>query len=199
MLPRNVHFHLYPGGFKRCQMFIRTCVERPEIADNTRKAHISCWVMHVMVMHVTFSTVFSPSSKTYSGWKYPCARLRTRVRGVYQHFFQNPFPELRNLTLDLPTISASEIFHFLKLPNIRNLKVDGVRETRDPAIMDHADPVIRASSVDQMNIWRTPVNPRDMVSILSFSPRLTSLHCIVPGRFQELLMPFGGHAMTARD
>lgn len=172
MLPRNVHFHLCPGGFKRCQMFIRTCVERPEIADNTRKAHISCWVMHVMVNACDILNSLLTKLKNSLWLEISLRPPSNSSAWSVPALFQNPFPELRNLTLDLPTISASEIFHFLKLPNIRNLKVDG----SDPAIMDHADPVIRASSVDQMNIWWTPVNPRDMDSILSFSPRLTSLH-----------------------
>lgn len=99
--------------------------------------------------------------------------------------YQNPFPELRSLDLTLPTLSAAEIFYFLKLPKIRSLNVDGVRETRDPEITDDVDSVIRASSVDNINICWTPVNTQGMNSILSFSRRLTSLHCIVLGRFRK--------------
>lgn len=67
----------------------------------------------------------------------------------------------------------------------RNLNVDGVREVRDPEITDNVDSPMRASSVDQIDICWTPVDPRDMDSMLSCPRRLTSLHCVMPRRFRQ--------------
>ena len=67
---------------------------------------------------VRLSTVFSPGSRPYASWRSPCAHLQIHLPA----FYQNPFPEMRSLELDLPTISASEIFHFLKLPNFQEFE-----------------------------------------------------------------------------
>lgn len=77
--------------------------------------------------------------------------------------YQNPFPDLRSLKLYLSTILAAEIFHFQKLPGVRE---PVIRRSR---MMQTIIRGVRASSVDHLDICWTPVNPRDMDSILSFS------------------------------
>lgn len=90
-------------------MFVKTCVGRPEIAEHTHEAHLSCSGMSI---HGTLKIC-----EILNG-------LLTRLKSLHQleidlhllsdsndsslpALYQDPFSELRSLELYLPTMSAS--------------------------------------------------------------------------------------------
>lgn len=188
ILPRSLDITL---GWSRewelesCQQYLRSCSKRPELGQETRKVSI-VWLeippprleqsktvdiwplldrMIVKWSKIEELEIYSPH---HSGKRF--------LTSLYRH----RFPELRHLDLTLPSLSIPEVLHFMKLPKLRSLRVDRVKDSRHPTAYGRPRQITTCIEVFHTT-WR-PLHPATLQRIVSSSQStLTTLHCAMPG------------------
>lgn len=189
ILPRSIYFGLdykRESGLERCQQYLRSCSERPELGNETRNVNV--------VWHKTPSRVFGcrndiDTAALLDGLitKWSNAR-RLRIycpqrsgRVSLPSLCLNPFPELHHLHLNLPPLSITQVLHFLNLPKLRSIEIDRISDSHLATDSRHQRHI--TACVERFHSAGEPLHPVTLQNIVaSAQSTLTSLHCKMPGR-----------------
>lgn len=145
ILPRSIYFILdyeRESGLERCQQYLRSCSERPELGQETRNVTI-VWHKRPQRMlgcenDANLAVLLDSLVTKWSNIRWLriyCPQRSGRVS--LPSLYQNPFPELRHLHLTLPPLSITQVLRFRRLPKLRSIEVDRISDSHLATDSEH--------------------------------------------------------------